>query len=206
MLQKQRTGIAPPPLLQPQLQRQSGCDRQFLWLRPLSFPQTLNRYSAPSGRESPQTPRIQDPGSPTRGTPVPIWPRQVSPSAALGTSPLPLRPPCSSAWSSPPSTCPAVQVIVLSFFLGHLGKGRAGLRGREGFLGPGWPCTGGKRKQKFPWRIRQGTPGGSQLGCLGFVCHTLNSFARIAAGTRWSLPQRKKCRFVSISLTMGPNW
>lgn len=161
------------------------------------FPQTLNRYPASTGQESPQTQHTQDTGSPTRGTPVPTWPRQVSPSATLGTSPLPRRPPCSSAWSSPPSTCPAVQVIVLSFFLGHLGKGRAGLRGRGGFLGPGWPCTV-ERKNKFPWRIRQGTPVGVSWGVLGLSV-TLNSLARTAAVTWWSLRQRKKIAGLSVS-------
>lgn len=95
------------------------------------YPQTLNRLPVPAGRESPQTQHTQDTCSPPQGTSAATWPRQVSSSAALGTSPLPRRPPFSSAWSSPPSTYPAVQVIVLSFSLGHLGKGRAGLGEEE---------------------------------------------------------------------------
>lgn len=91
------------------------------------YPQTLNRLPVPAGQESPQTQHTQDTCSPPLGTSAATWPRQLSSFAALGTSPVPRRPPCSSAWSSPPSAYPAVQVIVLSFSLGHLGKGRAGL-------------------------------------------------------------------------------
>lgn len=106
------------------------------------YPQTLNRFPVPAGQESPQTQHTQDTCSPPQSTSAATWPRQVSSSAALGTSPLPRRPPCSSAWSSPPSTCAAVQVIVLSFSLGHLGRGRAGLgEGEGGFLDQGWSST-----------------------------------------------------------------
>lgn len=146
------------------------------------------------------------PRVPNPGTPVPTWPRQVSPSAALGTSPLPRRPPCSSAWSSPPSTCPAVQVIVLSFFLGHLGKGRAGLRGRGGFLGPGWPCRVERGNRSFPGGLGR-EPRWESAG-VSWVClsHSIPLLGQQQAPGGPCHKEKKKCGFVSISLTMEPNW
>lgn len=178
--QKQRTGITPALLPQPQSQRQSGVTGSFFGSALSLFPQTLNRFPAPAGQESPQTAHTRDTWSPARGTSVPTWPRQVSPSASLGTSPLPRKPPCSSAWSWPPSTQPAVQVIGLSFSLGHLGKGRAGLRGRGGFLGQGWSCTGERGNRSFPGGLGRALGWESAGGVLGLSV-TLNSFARTAA-------------------------
>lgn len=132
------------------------------------YPQTPNRLPVPAGQESPQTQHTQDTCSPPQGTSAATWPRQVSSSATLGTSPLPRRPPCSSAWSSLPSTYPAVQVtVVLSFSLGHLGKGRAAVGEGEDSLARVGPAQKRKR-ESLPWRIRnRAFRGGSQLGCGG---------------------------------------
>lgn len=211
MSQGGRAGITPPSPPQPQLQRQSRCGRHFPWLHLLSLPP--NTEQTPSSCRTGVTSNTAHSGHmfPTPGTSAATWPRHVSSSAALGTSPLPRRPPCSSAWSSPPPTCAAVQVIVLSFSLGHLGKGRAGLgEGEGGFLDQGWSSTEERgNRSRFPGGL--GTEPGWELAGDVLGSWAVNSFARTAATTPVDPCHKTKhneqiCQLAGISFVRGPNW